>query len=226
MYDFLRPTEFLSVLDKIRNAKSIEEFENSDLKDEMFRMYKTIKNARENKQVPEMESKEIFTAFLASDPGAVLQRLVELRSRSVSDQTSSAAKVVDIDIEDTQLHFSLVYRYFFSMVLYTINKEKCICFHFLRSNAIKFILRELQSSTFRNYKRKSPSKSQTALVIDIHLGIIYNISIDGIFKYELHKQLENGNYFRVLEFYVIDRSVPCLTAFFTSDPGIFFLHVY
>ena len=169
-------------------------------------MFKTIQTAIENQQVTETKSREIYGEFLAGEPGAALKRLVELRSGSISDQSFSAAKVEDI--EDRRQNFSWVYRWFFSLVLITTDKDKCICLHFLRSNAIDFIMRELQSSTFTNYKNKSPPKSQTATIIVILLGIIHNISIEGIFQTEVFQQLENGKYFQVLEFYLVDRSVP------------------
>ena len=112
MSEFLRPIEIRSVLDKLRNAKSVEEIATDETRIQMERMCNTIKETIE--KVPASESAEIIRAFLDGDPAGVLKRLVEFRSGSASDQSRFEPKVVEIDIDNKKLHFSVVYGDFFS----------------------------------------------------------------------------------------------------------------
>ena len=170
-------------------------------------MSKTVRAAAFQK-LPDNEPWNIVRAFLDGEPAAALQRLVELRSRSTSDMSSSAANSVDIDIEDKQLNFSWVYRKFCSSVRSAEFSSLDVCCHLLRSNVIEFILLELKSSTFSKYARESLSTSQTAKVISIQLDIIFYIFWTGALQSELRQKFKTVDYFPVFKFYMTKWSVP------------------
>ena len=197
----MTPAEIRSTLKKLRKAKTVKELATAKFREQMERLQDTT---NQFDKLP--EDSELINAFLKGDSTAALQRLVELRSGSASDQSSSAAKVVEIDIEDAEHNFSWVYRYFCSSVLNAV--DETLCGHLLSGKAIEFLVRELKSASFRRYRGKSPSKSQTAAAISIQMNIITNISNKVSLQSELRRELEKAEYFPVLKFYVTDRSVP------------------
>ena len=199
MSDYLMAREIRSILEKLRNAKSVKEISTSPFVKASWKMEMTTKEQKTN---------AIQQVFLKQEPGAALKKLVELRLGSASDQSRIATSVVDIDIEDTQLEFSWIYRYFFSSVRNASCRETGALRELLRGNAIEFVLRDLKSTTFRKYKRESTSKSQTAAVIRIQLNIINNIVLQVSLTNELRKELEKNGFFDALKFYSTDRSVP------------------
>ena len=209
--DRLKPEEIRSILEKLRNAKSIKELATAEFREQMRRQFETAHLCL-LRQVPEPESREIAAAFLEGDSTAALQRLVELRSGSESHQNSSAANVVDtsIDIEDTKKHFSWVYRHFIRSVLNAADSAE-VCSHLLSGKAIEFILRELKSTTFTKYKRETPSKSLTIGVIVMQMAIIETISYEESLESELRKELEKNEYLEVVKLYCRERSVSCFS---------------
>ena len=210
---YLRPTEIHSVLDKLRNAKSVEEIATGDFSEEIRRMWKTIRDIN----LENLENKEIINKFLEGEPAAAFKRLIALRW--VGDKKWSPTVKLDIDIENEQLHFSSVYRNF-CKVLLNATRRTDVCSHLLRGNAIQMILLELKSTTFRKYKGESPSKSRTAAVIIIQMEIIYNIFCENSLESEIRQELERVDYIQVLKFYVIERSIPCFSSRFSLIPQV------
>ena len=65
---YLRPTEIHSVLDKLRNAKSVEEIATGDFSEEIRRMWKTIRDIN----LENLENKEIINKFLEGGTGSCI----------------------------------------------------------------------------------------------------------------------------------------------------------
>ncbi len=76
MSDYLIPTEIRSILEKLRNAKSVKEISTSTFVKALWKMEMTTKEQKTN---------EIQRVFLKQEPGAALKRLVDLRLGSASE---------------------------------------------------------------------------------------------------------------------------------------------
>ncbi len=215
---------FLKIIDsllvKLRNAKSLKDITEDELKKEMSQLCR-IMSAHAFGEFTFPESYNIINAFRNGDPAAVLRKLVELRSGSASDQRSSAANLVDIDIEDTELTFSRVYSNFFSALLNS-SLDVDVCRQLLSGNAIEFILWELNSTTISKYKGESPLESPTAAVINMQLGIIAHIYYPGNLRSELRRELQkNQRNLQIIKFYCTKRLIIIL--FLERQPGFLVL---
>ncbi len=213
MSSYLQPREMVRLLRKLKKAKEIRDISTFVLREEVWKMFHTL-TSYVSWFVHGPDIDKIIDEFVTAELLAALMRLVELRSESANDQSSSAANLEEIDIEDNQLNFSGIYRYFSEAVLSATACSESVCSYFASRKAIDFLIRDLKTATFTKYKTKSPSKSQTAAVINIQMGIILNIYKDEELQAELRRDPSKLNeYLEVLKMYCSKRSAPHFSSF-------------